>query len=196
MLFNNISKYNIVLASGSPRRQQLLKELGINFTIDVRPVKEQIEQYLSPTEVAMQLSRLKMLAFDIDDFDNHRLIITADTVVSLENEILGKPVNRNDAISILRRLSGKMHKVITGVTIKTAKKERTFASITDVFFKHINDADIHYYIDTYKPYDKAGAYGIQEWIGLVAIKKINGSYFNVMGLPTCMLYKELISFDI
>ncbi len=194
MLHDLLKKYDVILASGSPRRQQLLREMGIEFRVVVRPVEEKTETGLIPRKAAETLSRLKMSAFRESDFTNNRLIITADTIVALDNRILGKPENRAQAIEILTMLSGKCHEVITGVCIKTAEKEEVFTATTRVCFKKLTLDEIVYYIDNYKPYDKAGAYGIQEWIGHAAVERIEGSYFNVMGLPTHKLYEKLRKF--
>lgn len=194
MLIEKLQDYKIILGSGSPRRKQLLSEMGIQF--DVRPAKvnEVYPENLTAAEIAGYLSKIKADAFNADDLKKNTLVITADTIVTLEGEVLGKPESRDDAIHILKRLSGKPHEVITGVTLKTGKKEKTFSVLTLVYFKELEEQEIVYYVDHFKPYDKAGAYGIQEWIGHVAIDKIEGSYFNVMGLPTHRLYMELVTF--
>lgn len=194
MLNTKLKNYDLILASGSPRRQQLLEEMGLHFKVVTKPIDEVFPNGLVPKEVAEILSRQKADAFHEKDFAENTLIITADTVVTLEGEILGKPSDKKDAIAILNRLSGKPHEVITGVTLRTKSKVFTFSVSTKVVFKVLNEVEIHYYIDTFKPYDKAGAYGIQEWIGHVAIESIEGSYFNVMGLPTHRLYEELMKF--
>jgi septum formation protein len=194
MLDQKLRNYKIILASASPRRKQLLEEMGVNFDVSPKHVDEIIPDGLSPKQVAEYLSKLKADAFSETEIGKKTLVITADTVVALKNEILGKPVNREDAIRILKRLSGNSHKVITGVTLKSTSKQRTFSVTTKVVFKELSDEEINFYIDNFKPYDKAGAYGIQEWIGHVAIEKIKGSYFNVMGLPTHRLHEELINF--
>lgn len=194
MLLDKLKTYQIILASGSPRRKQLLEEMGIHFSVLVKQVDELFPSDLNPSEAAEFLSRLKADAFSIDDFGENTLIITADTIVSVDGTILGKPADRTEAIDILKQLSNKTHEVITGVTLKTNRKEYTFSVTTSVSFKHLSPAEIIYYVDTYSPYDKAGAYGIQEWIGHVAIEGITGSYFNVMGLPTHQLYEELCLF--
>ena len=194
MLHEKLVKYNIILASGSPRRKQLLEEMGVKFKVVPKHIEEIYPDDLSPKEVAEFLSRLKADAFTADEMDEHTLIITSDTVVTIDDEILGKPADKEEATEILKLLSGKSHDVITGVTLKTIERERTFSVSTIVVFKTLNEDEINYYIDHYKPFDKAGAYGIQEWVGHVAIESIEGSYFNVMGLPTHRLYEELLSF--
>jgi septum formation protein len=187
------NQYQIILASQSPRRQNLLKEIVPHFTIEVRDTKEDFPDNLSGHEIAVYLAKLKASAFNSDIKDN-QLVITADTIVWINNEVLGKPIDRNDAIRILKILSGNMHKVYTGVCLKTKSIEKTFWSESEVYFHHLDDYEISYYVDEYKPYDKAGAYGVQEWIGYIGIERINGSYFNVMGLPIHKLYNELKKF--
>ncbi len=194
MLLDKLKNYDIVLASGSPRRQQLLAEMDIPFRVQTKPVEEVSPQGLSPEETAAWLCRLKSDAFSADDLNENILLITADTVVALDNRILGKPAGDKEAEAMLRALSGKKHAVITGVCLRTREKKAVFTASTDVWFKRLSEEEIHYYITHYKPFDKAGAYGIQEWIGHAAIEKISGSYFNVMGLPTHRLYEELTAF--
>jgi len=194
MLLEKIKNYDIILASASPRRKQLLEEMGLQFRVVPVHVEEEFPSDLQPDQIAEFLSRIKAEAFPEDRFKDNTLVITADTIVTLDGEVLGKPENKLQAIEILQQLSGKMHEVITGVTFRTQRKQHTFSVSTEVFFKSLEPSEIGYYIDVYKPFDKAGAYGIQEWIGHVAIEKIEGSYFNVMGLPTHQLYQELLMF--
>lgn len=194
MLQNKLKQYNLILASGSPRRKHLLEEMGLDFHIVVQQVEEISPADMDPSSTAEYLSELKAAAFESDEMAENELIITADTIVTLDSDVLGKPVDRADAMQMLNKLSGKTHQVITGVTLKTRNRQHTFAVTTDVTFKKLSNEEIDYYIDTYKPFDKAGAYGIQEWIGHAAIEKIDGSYFNVMGLPTHRLYEELLMF--
>jgi len=193
MLHNRINEYKIILASRSPRRQLLLKGLDIPFEIQIKETEENYPSHLKREQIALYLSELKAAAFN-NDIDEKSLIITADTIVWINEKVLNKPVNYQDAVEILKQLSGNMHEVITGVCLKTNDKQHSFYALTKVFFKHLTDDEIAYYISKYKPYDKAGAYGAQEWIGYVAIERIEGSYFNVMGLPTRMLYDELMRF--
>jgi septum formation protein len=195
MLKKKLETYKIVLASASPRRKQLLSEMGLEFEIEIRHVVESFSK-TNPEEIVIELSRKKAAAFDKKFFENsdNKLLITADTIVTLEGEILGKPENKKTAIKMLKKLSGKKHEVITGVTIKTKNKEVNFISITYVFFKHLSSEEIEFYVNEFQPFDKAGAYGIQEWIGHAAVEKIEGSYFNVVGLPTHRLYEELMKF--
>ena len=194
MVFENIKKFNIILASGSPRRQELLKQLGIDFSVVLRPVTEHFPVGMAGEEIALLLSGRKADAFEDDFFIESTLLITADTIVCLGDTVLGKPSDRDHAIQILESLSGKMHEVITGVSIRTAVKKVDFAVSTDVYFKQLRTEEIIYYVDNYKPFDKAGAYGIQEWIGYVGVEKIDGSFYNVMGLPMLRLYEELLKF--
>ncbi|MEN8224716.1 MAG: Maf family nucleotide pyrophosphatase [Bacteroidota bacterium] len=194
MVFEHLKKYQIILASASPRRQQLLQELGLDFEILVKAVQEDFPLGMPGEEVALLLSNRKAAAFEADFFTDSKLIITADTIVCLEGEVLGKPSSRDDAINTLSNLSGKMHEVITGVSIRSAARQVNFAVATDVYFKQLHKKEIIYYVDHYKPFDKAGAYGIQEWIGYVGVERINGSFYNVMGLPVLKLYEELLKF--
>lgn len=190
----NLGKYRIILASASPRRQELLRHLEMPFEVEVRPVKEDFPQGMDAEEVALLLSKHKADAFSTEELERDKLIITADTVVCIGDEMLGKPGSRDEAINMLQRLSGKKHRVVTGVTIRSAGRQVNFAVGTDVYFKDLRTEEIHYYVDNYKPYDKAGAYGIQEWIGYVGIERIEGSFYNVMGLPVLRLYEELRKF--
>ncbi len=194
MLKPQLSKFDIILASASPRRKQLLEEIGIPFKVQTKNVEESFPSHLKPDEVAAYLSTLKAKAFLDDEFNERTLVITADTIVTLNGKILGKPTGRQNAIQILQQLSAKKHRVITGVTMRSKHKQTVFSVTTDVYFKALSIDEIEFYVDTFKPFDKAGAYGIQEWIGHVAIEKIEGSYFNVMGLPTHRLYEELMVF--
>lgn len=186
-------KKEIILASKSPRRQQLLKDLGLDFQIILKEVEEIYPPELKREEVPMFLSKLKADAF-VPDLKPNQLVITSDTIVCLEGRIIGKPKDREDAFHMLSDLSGKMHEVITAVTLTSLEKQVSFFVITEVYFKTLTNLEIDYYINEYQPYDKAGSYGIQEWIGYIGIEKIVGSYFNVMGLPVKELYDELERF--
>ena len=191
MLLEKLQKYNVVLASNSPRRRELLADLGIDF--QVRTIKGIDESYpadLPVMEIAEYISRKKAQAYKAEMAPDE-LIITADTVVILGDEVLGKPADAADAQRMLRELSGKTHKVVTGVTIVTANATASFSAVTDVEFAELSDEDIAYYVERYSPLDKAGAYGIQEWIGCMGVRHINGSFYNVMGLPLHRLYTEL-----
>jgi len=182
----------IILASKSPRRKELLNLLDVEFTIEVRTVNEVFSDGLKTDEVAEYLARLKADAFKSIKPDE--LVITADTVVVLNDEILGKPKNALESQQMLKSLSGKSHQVITGVCLKTNERLISFSSSTKVYFKKLTITEIDYYIEKYQPFDKAGSYGIQEWIGAIGITKIEGSYFNVVGLPIYQLNEALKQF--
>jgi len=191
MLKEKLKNYNIILASKSPRRQQFFKDLNIDFTIKLKEVEELYPQQLKGIEITDYLANLKAKAYK--NLKDNDLLITSDTIVWLENKALGKPKNYHEAFVMLKNLSGKKHEVITSISIKNKNFQKIINDITTVFFKKLSDEEINYYINNYKPFDKAGAYGIQEWIGFIAIDKIEGSYFNVVGLPVHKLYKELMN---
>ncbi len=193
MMIDNINNYRIILASQSPRRGQLLMELGLKFDVVVKEYSETYPQNLKGEEIARYVSHSKAMTFS-DDISENEIIITADTIVWCNNKVLGKPVDFNDAVSFLREISGNTHEVITGVTLLSSDKEVTFSDSTMVTFENLSDEEIRYYVENFKPYDKAGAYGIQEWIGIIACSRIEGSYFNVVGLPVQRLYNELQNF--
>lgn len=193
-MLDNLKKYNIVLASKSPRRQELLKGIGIDFSILTKEVDESYPSRLPLIDVAPFLSLKKAKAFDDAELPENYMVITADTVVIVENEILGKPKDRDDAVCMMKLLSGKVHKVVTGVTVHTKEKTKTFSVVSKVTFETLDNQEVDYYIDNFKPYDKAGAYGVQEWIGYIGVSNVEGSYYNVMGLPTQKLYKVLKEF--
>ena len=184
-------KYKLILASNSPRRKELLAGLGVPFEVRVlQDIDEHYPENLPVNEVARYIAKEKADAYRrIVTADE--LIITADTVVIVGDEILGKPMDEADAVRMLRLLSGRTHQVTTGVCLLTAEKERCFDVTTDVTFKTLTDEEIHYYVNRYRPFDKAGAYGIQEWIGYIGVAGLNGSYYNVMGLPVQRIYQEL-----
>lgn len=190
MLNQKLKNYKVILASGSPRRQQFFKDLGIDFTIQVKSVDEVYPAHFQGVEITDYLADLKSKAFT--NVKENELVITSDTIVWLENKPLEKAANEQEAFEMLRKMSGKMHEVITSVSIKSANFQKLFNDTTRVFFKELSDDEIHFYIKNYQPFDKAGAYGIQEWIGFIGIEKIEGSYFNVMGLPVHKLYEELM----
>lgn len=194
LLTDRLKDYRILLASKSPRRRELLKGCGLEFEIaEGRDAEESFPANMPLGEVAEYLSKIKSEAY-VDTLTEGDILITADTVVIAAEEILGKPKDREDAVRMLRLLSGSSHEVVTGVTLRTLDKERSFSCRSVVRFREMSDGEIEYYIDTYHPYDKAGAYGIQEWIGYVAISGIEGSFYNVMGLPVQMLWVELEKF--
>jgi len=194
MLHTKYKDFKIILASQSPRRQQLLKELGLDFEILILPdIEENYPENLKSHEIALFLAEHKASHYK-HIVDEKTIVITADTIVWQDDEVLGKPVDFDDAVKILSKLSGNSHKVITGMCLMAKEKVKTFFSETEVFFKTLSKDEIKYYVENYRPYDKAGAYGIQEWIGFVGIEKINGPYFNVVGLPVQKLYTELMNF--
>lgn len=193
MILKNLENYQIILASQSPRRHKMLKELGLDFEVRIREVEEVYPPNLKGEEIPLFLSCLKAEAFK-NDMKHGELVITADTVVCQGDRVLGKPRDRNEALLMLEGLSGASHQVISGVCLQSLDKRVCFASTTQVHFKQLTKEEITYYVDTYKPLDKAGAYGIQEWIGFVGIDHIEGSYFNVVGLPIQRLYEELKKF--
>ena len=193
-MLSNLKKYHIILASKSPRRQELLRGMGVNFEILTKETPEDYPADLSLDEVPKYLSLQKSLAFTDEELPNDYLLITSDTVVICEGEILGKPKDREDAARMLRLLSGKTHHVVTGVTVRSAEKTESFAVRSNVTFATLDEEEIDYYIEHCKPFDKAGAYGIQEWIGYVGISGLEGSFYNVMGLPTRKLYGVLKAF--
>jgi septum formation protein len=186
-----ITNYKIILASKSPRRKELLEGLDIPFEVIVREVEETFPDGLPMEEIPVYLAKLKAEPFR-NELDSNTLVITADTIVWIDGTILGKALNYNGAAEMLRQLSGKKHVVVTGVCLTTKGKQVVFSASTDVYFKVLLDSEIDYYLRNYHPYDKAGSYGVQEWIGFIAIERIEGSYFNVMGLPVQQLYQELI----
>jgi septum formation protein len=186
-----LGQFHVILGSQSPRRQYLLKELGVKYDVKLKQMAE--ENYpdnLVKKEIPLYLANQKAAAFD-DEMDARTLVITADTIVWLDNEVIHKPKNNTEAYEILRKLSGKVHQVYTGVCLRTLNQKTAFSSQTDVYFKELTDKEIWYYIDKYEPFDKAGAYGIQEWLGYIGVEKIEGSFFNVMGLPVQKLYVEI-----
>ena len=186
--------YHIILASNSPRRKELLRGLDIAFDVRVQPdIAEDYPADTAPADVAAYISREKANAYK-DTIAENELIITADTVVIVGNEILGKPHDDAEAKEMLHKISGRKHQVVTGVCLTTTEKQRCFSVSTDVTFKNLKEEEIDYYIETYSPLDKAGAYGIQEWIGYIGVTALEGSYFNVMGLPVQRIWEELNRF--
>ncbi len=191
-MLENLEKYDIVLASNSPRRRELLLGLGVDFRVEtVSGIDETYDDSLPLDQVAAYLSQLKASAYTLAP---NELIITADTIVLAEDEVMGKPHDREDAHRMLRKLAGKTHEVITGVTVATRERRETFSNVTRVTFSNLTDEEIYHYIDHYAPMDKAGAYGIQEWIGYMGVTGIDGCFYNVMGLPVNHLYTVLKGF--
>ena len=192
MFHENLSKYNIILASGSPRRQQFFKDLRLDFEVRLKPVVEDYPSRLRHFEISDYLAQLKAIPFKAELKDND-ILITSDTIVWHNDEALGKPANATEAFQMLKSMSNTVHEVITSVCFTTPKLQKTVNAITKVAFKELTDDEINYYIDAFKPFDKAGAYGIQDWIGKIGITHIEGSYFNVMGLPTHLVYSTINS---
>lgn len=193
-MLENLSKYHVILASNSPRRRELLGQLGLDF--DVKTLQDIDESYpdtLKGADVALHIAKKKADAYR-SIIGPDELVITADTIVCVDGEILGKPTDGEDARRMLRLLSGKTHQVVTAVSIATTTKRREFSVTTDVRFATLTDVIIDHYVENYRPFDKAGSYGIQEWIGYVGVESVNGSFFNVIGLPVQRLYQELLQF--
>ena len=180
----------LILASASPRRLAFFKDMGLPFESRLRPIDEVFPRHLKGKRITNYLAKRKAAAFDNELKDNE-ILVTSDTIVWFKNQALNKPTNEEDAIKMLQRLSGKKHEVITSVCIKTKPNELVFNDKTIVYFEKLSDAEINFYVNNFKPLDKAGSYGIQDWIGLIGIRKIKGSYCNVVGLPTNLLYKKL-----
>lgn len=195
MLAEKLKKYHIILASGSPRRQQFFKDLGLDFEIRLKEVDEVYPPKLKHFEISDYLAQLKSLPFE-NDLKENDILITSDTIVWHNNKALGKPRCEQEAFEMLSSMSGTTHEVITSVCFKTVTFQKTVASVTKVTFKELSTEEINYYINTYKPFDKAGAYGIQEWIGAIGITKIEGNYNTVVGLPVNIVYRELSSIAI
>ncbi|MEG1837924.1 MAG: Maf-like protein [Bacteroidaceae bacterium] len=190
-MLSNLDKYKIILASGSPRRRELMTGLGVNYEVKTLPgIDESYPLTLKGEEIPLYIAKEKAAAY-LSHIRPDELIITADTIVWIEQTVLGKPSDNEQAKAMLRRLSGKTHEVITGVCLTTTKFQQSFTTTTEVTFASLTEDEITYYVENYHPLDKAGAYGIQEWIGFVGVTGIQGSYFNVMGLPIQRLYKEL-----
>ena len=194
MINKRLEGYHLVLASASSRRQYLLKELGLDFEISTTNVKEDYPDGLNAQDIAIYLAELKAASFDTARMHQKSILIAADTIVVLGDEILGKPANHDEAVIMLQKLSGRKHDVITAVCLKSKKKKKTFHVLSSVYFKELSLEEIEYYIRNFQPFDKAGGYGVQEWIGYIGISKIEGSFFNIMGLPVKELYEELLVF--
>ncbi|MEY2630064.1 MAG: Septum formation protein Maf [Bacteroidota bacterium] len=187
---NQFCTHKIILASGSPRRQQFLRDLQFDFEIRLKEVAEIYPDHLQGVEITNYLAQLKANAFE-GSLKDQEVLLTSDTIVWFENKALGKPKDYDDAFAMLKSMSGKTHEVITSVCFKTNRKSETVFEVTKVTFKNLSDEVIHHYLENYKPFDKAGAYGIQEWIGLIGIAKIEGSYTNVVGMPTDVVFEYL-----
>ncbi|MCK5815693.1 MAG: septum formation protein Maf [Flavobacteriaceae bacterium] len=192
MLHEHLKNYNIILASKSPRRQKFLADLGLDFTITTKEVEEVYPKNLQGSEITDYLAKLKSAPFK--KLKNNDIVVTSDTIVWLDNKAIGKPKNREEAIKTLQKLSGKTHQVYTSVFIKSIEKEILFNDCTSVFFNELTLGEIIFYVEKFKPFDKAGGYGIQDWIGLIGIQKIEGSFYNVMGFPVYKFYREMTKF--
>lgn len=191
-MLDNLEKYKVILASGSPRRRELMAGLGVNYEVRMLPdVDESYPDTLQGEEIPLYIAKEKADAY-IPMMQPDELIITADTIVWLDGKVLGKPRDREDALQMLRTMSGRTHEVFTGVCITTTDWQRSFTAQTEVRFATLSDDEIIYYVDNFKPMDKAGAYGVQEWIGFIGVENISGSYYNIMGLPVQRLYRELL----
>ena len=191
-MLDNLEKYKVILASGSPRRRELMAGLGVNYEVRILPdVDESYPDTLQGEEIPLYIAKEKADAY-IPMMQPDELIITADTIVWLDGEVLGKPRDREDALQMLRTMSGRTHEVFTGVCITTTDWQRSFTAQTEVRFATLSEDEIIYYVDNFKPMDKAGAYGVQEWIGFIGVENISGSYYNIMGLPVQRLYRELL----
>jgi|SRR5690554_2279802 len=194
-LQHKLASFSVVLGSKSPRRFQLLRDLGIEFEICSKEVDESFSNDMPVEEVPQFLAEKKFLSI-AEDINENTFLITADTVVILDDEILHKPSGIEDAWNMLRKLSGKTHKVLTGVCFGMLQKHKSFVSYSNVCMADLSDDEVQYYIEEYKPFDKAGAYGVQEWIGFVGVESIFGSYYNIMGLPVQALYRQIMNFDV
>ena len=191
-MLDNLEKYKVILASGSPRRRELMAGLGVNYEVRILPdVDESYPDTLQGEEIPLYIAKEKADAY-IPMMQPDELIITADTIVWLDGKVLGKPRDREDALQMLRTMSGRTHEVFTGVCITTTDWQRSFTAQTEVRFATLGEDEIIYYVDNFKPMDKAGAYGVQEWIGFIGVENISGSYYNIMGLPVQKLYRELL----
>ncbi|MCH7415200.1 Maf family nucleotide pyrophosphatase [Belliella sp. R4-6] len=190
----NLKNHHVVLASKSPRRNELLKGLGIDFTVRTKDTDESFPSEMNPFEVAGFLSKKKADAF-LEEIEANEILITADTVVIVNNQILGKPIDKNDAFEMINSLSDGVHEVVTGITLTSKTKQVTLQDTVSVSFKKLDKEEIEFYIETFKPFDKAGAYGIQEWIGYIAVDRIEGSFYTVMGLPVHLVYDQLRNWE-
>lgn len=191
-MLDNLEKYKVILASGSPRRRELMAGLGVNYEVRILPdVDESYPNTLQGEEIPLYIAKEKADAY-IPMMQPDELIITADTIVWLDGKVLGKPRDREDALQMLRTMSGRTHEVFTGVCITTTDWQRSLTAQTEVRFATLSEDEIIYYVDNFKPMDKAGAYGVQEWIGFIGVENISGSYYNIMGLPVQKLYRELL----
>lgn len=193
MLKEKLNKINIILASGSPRRKQFFKEMDLHYTIRLKEIEEVYPEHLKGAEITNFLAELKANAFE-NELEENDVLVTSDTIVWLNGKALGKPRDYDDAFKMLQQLANQTHEVITSVCLKSIDKIEIFHCVTKVTFADLSDEAIRYYLDNYQPFDKAGSYGIQDWIGLIGISNIEGSYTNVVGLPTEMLFQKLMQY--
>ena len=193
MLKEKLNKINIILASGSPRRQQFFKEMDLHYTIRLKEIEEIYPKHLQAEEITNFLAELKASAFE-NELKENDILVTSDTIVWLKGKALGKPKDYDDSFQMLQQLANQTHEVITSFCLKSIDKTEVFHCVTKVTFSDLSDEAIQYYLDNYQPFDKAGSYGIQDWIGLIGISKIEGSYTNVVGLPTEMLFQKLMNY--
>lgn len=193
MLKEKLNKINIILASGSPRRQQFFKEMDLHYTIRLKEIEEIYPEHLQAEEITNFLAELKASAFE-NELKENDILVTSDTIVWLKGKALGKPKDYDDSFQMLQQLANQTHEVITSVCLKSIDKTEVFHCVTKVTFSDLSDEAIQYYLNNYQPFDKAGSYGIQDWIGLIGISKIEGSYTNVVGLPTEMLFQKLMNY--
>ncbi len=191
MLVEKLKNYHLILASGSPRRQLFFKELGLDFEIRLKEINEVYPTHLKGSEITDYLSKLKAQSF-IDELNDNDVLITADTIVWMDGKAIGKPKNKQESIKMLKKLSNRTHQVISSFCITSSSNQIVVNDTTHVTFSDLNTSEINYYIDKFKPFDKAGSYGIQEWIGYIGIEKIEGSYFNVMGFPIQKFYQTIL----
>lgn len=191
MLLTDLQQYKIYLASQSPRRRELLAGMGVDFEVMKTDVKETYDPSWTPEQIVMHLAKLKLSPVDLSQYDPKTIFIACDTIVVIDGCIIGKPKDKEEAKRMLKMLSGNIHTVYSGLTVATPLKQLTDFRATEVVFDSLSDEVIDYYIDTYKPFDKAGSYGVQEWIGYVGIREMHGSYYNVMGFPTRLLWQML-----
>ena len=191
-MLDNLKKYKVILASNSPRRKELLAGLGVDYEVRTLPdVDESYPETLQGADIPLYIAKEKADAY-VAMMQPGELMITADTIVWLDGKVLGKPRDREDALQMLRTISGRTHEVFTGVCITTTDWQRSFTAQTEVRFATLSEEEIAYYVDNFQPMDKAGAYGVQEWIGFIGVENISGSYYNIMGLPVQKLYRELL----
>lgn len=194
-MLDNLKKYKVILASNSPRRKELLAGLGVDYEVRTLPdMDESYPETLKGADIPLYIAKEKADAY-LNMMQPGELMITADTIVWLDGKVLGKPADREDALRMLREMSGRTHEVFTGVCVTTTEWQRSFTAQTEVRFASLSEEEINYYVDQFKPMDKAGAYGVQEWIGFIGVENISGSYYNIMGLPVQRLYKELCLVD-